>query len=79
MKYAIGAILILFVVIVTFQNTEQVEATLLLTTISLPMAFLLFATLAIGFVLGMLTTGILLTRRKKRQAAAMKQPAQAGD
>lgn len=65
-KYTVGALLVLFVVIVTFQNTEQVETKLLLTTISLPMALLLFATLAIGFVLGMLTTGIVLARRKKK-------------
>lgn len=70
-KYAIGSLLVLFVIIVTFQNTEQVEAELLLTTVSLPMAFLLFATLAIGFVLGMLTTGILLARRKKKLAKAV--------
>lgn len=69
-KYTVGGLLVLFVVVVTFQNTEQVETKLLLTTISLPMALLLFATLAIGFVLGMLTTGIMLARRKKKQAKA---------
>lgn len=69
-KYIVGILLVLFVVVVTFQNTEQVEAKLLWTTISLPMAFLLFGTLAIGIVLGILTTGIWLARRKKKLAKA---------
>lgn len=69
-KYTVGVLLVLFVVVVTFQNTEQVEAKLLWTTISLPMAFLLFGTLAIGIVLGILTTGIWLARRKKKLAKA---------
>lgn len=67
-KYLTSAFLVLMVIVVTFQNTEEVEAKLLLTTVTLPMAFLLFATLAIGFALGMLTTGIVLARRKKKQA-----------
>lgn len=69
-KYIVGILLVLFVVVVTFQNTEQVEAKLLWTTISLPMAFLLFGTLAIGVVLGILITGIWLARRKKKLAKA---------
>lgn len=65
-KYTVVGMLVLFVVIVTFQNTEQVDTQLLFTTISLPIALLLFTTLAIGFVLGILTTGIVLARRKKK-------------
>lgn len=65
-KYTVAGLLALAVVIVTFQNTDQVEAKLLMTTVTLPIAFLLFATLLIGFILGVLATGIYFAKRKRR-------------
>lgn len=61
-----GAVVALLVIIVVLQNTEQVETKLLFISVSMPRAALLFGTLVIGFALGALTGGRLLTRAKKR-------------
>ncbi len=62
-----GAIVGLLVVIVVLQNTEIVETQILFTTISMPRAALLFGTLVIGFMLGILTAGRLAARAKKAE------------
>jgi len=61
--------------IIVLQNTQAVETRLLLVTITMPRAILLFVTLVIGFVLGMVAAGWLGHRRKR---AAERQQAPGG-
>jgi uncharacterized integral membrane protein len=50
------AIVALLVLIVVLQNTESVQTDVLFISISMPRAVLLFGTLVIGFLLGLLAT-----------------------
>lgn len=47
------AIVAVMVLIVALQNTQSVETRILFMTVSMPRAVLLFVTLLIGFVLGL--------------------------
>ena len=49
-------------VVVALQNTQQVETKFLFTSITMPRVLLLLATLALGFIIGFITAGLL--RRK---------------
>ena len=62
---AIGVIA-LFAVIVVLQNTQAVETKLLFLTLTLPNAALLFGTLIIGFAIGVLTAGHIVSNAKRR-------------
>jgi uncharacterized integral membrane protein len=64
-QIVVGAVLALLIVIIVLQNTEQVETKLLFISVTMPRAALLFGTLVIGFALGALTGGRLLSRAKK--------------
>jgi len=57
------AIVAVLVLIVALQNTESVETRILLMTVSMPRAVLLFVTLLIGFVLGLVAAS---WRRRER-------------
>jgi uncharacterized integral membrane protein len=57
--------LALLATVVLLQNTETVEARFLFLTSSAPLSVLLFATLLIGFALGVILT--LLYGRKRRK------------
>jgi len=48
---AVGVLAVL-VVIVAFQNTEAVQTRLLFTSVTMPMAILLFVTGTLGFLAG---------------------------
>lgn len=61
---ALGAIAMLIVI---FQNTAPVETKILLLSVEMPRALLLFVTLVIGFALGVLTS---LSVVRKGKAAA---------
>ena len=63
---AIGVIA-LFAVIVVLQNTQAVETKLLFLTLTLPNAALLFGTLIIGFAIGVLTAGHIVSNAKRRR------------
>ena len=58
------AVLAIVVLIVVLQNTEAVETRILFLTLTMPRAALLFGTLIVGFVLGLLTSTRLLPREK---------------
>jgi len=62
---AIG-ILALLVVVVVLQNTQPVETKLLFLTLTMPNAALLFGTLIIGFAIGVLTAGHIVSSAKRR-------------
>ena len=51
-KLMVAAIIAVLTLIVVLQNIQPVETHLLFITITMPRAFLLAATLAVGFVLG---------------------------
>jgi len=60
------AVVVLIVVIVALQNTQAVETKLLFLTVTTPNAALLFGTLIIGFSIGVLTAGHIVSRAKPR-------------
>ena len=65
----------LVVLIVVLQNTQAVETNLLFLTVTMPRAALLFGTLIIGFAIGVLTAGhIVSTAKRVAGTASDKQP-----
>jgi uncharacterized integral membrane protein len=66
LKVVVIAILAVVVVIVVLQNTQAVETKLLFLTLTLPNAVLLFGTLIIGFMIGVLTAGHIVSIAKRR-------------
>jgi uncharacterized integral membrane protein len=58
------AVIALIVVIVVLQNTQRIETKLLFLTVTMPNAALLFGTLIIGFAIGVLTAGHIVSRAK---------------
>ena len=61
---AIAAITLLALVMV-LQNTQPVETNLLFLTLTMPNAALLFGTLIIGFAIGVLTAGHIVSIAKR--------------
>ena len=63
------------VLIVVLQNTQAVETNLLFLTVTMPRAALLFGTLIIGFAIGVLTAGHMVSIAKRTTGTASdKQP-----
>lgn len=62
-KIIIAAILALLTLIIVLQNTENVDTKVLFMTISLPRAALLFGTMVIGFILGVVMAGRILGKK----------------
>ena len=60
------AIVAVLMVIIVFQNTDAVDTKILFLTITMPRAALLFGTLVIGFVIGLLTASHFAAPRAKR-------------
>lgn len=60
------AVLALVGVVVVLQNTQAVETKLLFLTVTLPNAALLIGTLIIGFAIGVLTAGHIVSNAKRR-------------
>lgn len=56
----------LIIVIMVLQNTQVVETKLLFLTVTLPNAALLFGTLIVGFAIGVLTAGHIVSAAKRR-------------
>ncbi len=67
-KLKVVAIVVLtfVVVFVVFQNTQAVETRVLFLTLTLPNAALLFGTLIIGFAIGVLTAGHIVSKAKQQ-------------
>ena len=59
------AVLALIVVVVVLQNTQPVDTKLLFLTVTMPNAALLFGTLVIGFAIGVLTAGHIVSSVKR--------------
>ncbi len=67
LKIVAIAVIALLAVIVVLQNTQAVETKLLFVTLTLPNAALLFGTLIMGFAIGVLTAGHIVSNAKRRQ------------
>ena len=59
------AVIVLIVLIVVLQNTQSVETKLLFLSVTMPRAALLFGTLIIGFAIGVLTAGHIVSSVKR--------------
>jgi uncharacterized integral membrane protein len=66
LKVVAIAAIALVTVIVVLQNTQAVETKLLFLTLTMPNAALLFGTLIIGFAIGVLTAGHIVSNAKRR-------------
>ena len=65
LKIVAIAAIALVVVIVVLQNTQTVETKLLFFKVTMPNAALLFGTLIIGFAIGVLTAGHIVSSAKR--------------
>jgi uncharacterized integral membrane protein len=65
LKIVAIAVIALMVVAVALQNTQAVETKLLFFTVTMPNAALLFGTLVIGFAIGVLTAGHIVSTVKR--------------
>jgi uncharacterized integral membrane protein len=59
------AVVALLVMIVVLQNTQVVETKLLFLKVTMPNAALLFGTLIIGFAIGVLAAGHIVSSAKR--------------
>jgi len=66
LKIVAIAAIALVVVVVVLQNTQAVETKLLFLTVTMPNAALLFGTLIIGFAIGVLTAGHIVSTAKRK-------------
>ncbi|MBN1396356.1 MAG: LapA family protein [Pirellulales bacterium] len=65
LKIVAIAVIALVVVVVVLQNTQSVETKLLFLKVTMPNAALLFGTLVVGFAIGVLTAGHIISRAKR--------------
>jgi putative membrane protein len=65
LKIAGIAAIALIVVVVVLQNTQAVDTKLLFLTVTMPNAALLFGTLIIGFAIGVLAAGHIVSSAKR--------------
>ena len=68
LKLVAIAVIALFAVVVVLQNTQAVETKLLFFTLTLPNAALLLGSLIIGFAIGVLIVGHIVSRAKRPQS-----------
>jgi uncharacterized membrane protein YciS (DUF1049 family) len=57
-------VLLVFTIIIVFQNSEPVEARILLLKVQMSRALLLMLTFALGLVTGILVSTILMRKKK---------------
>jgi uncharacterized integral membrane protein len=59
------AVVVLIVLVVVLQNTQTVETKLLFLTVTMPNAALMFGTLIIGFAIGVMAAGHIVSVAKR--------------
>lgn len=59
------AAVVLIVLVVVLQNTQTVETNLLFLTVTMPNAALLFGTFIVGFAIGVLVSGHIVSIAKR--------------
>ena len=62
------AVVTVLVLIILLQNTDTVETKLLFATIKMPRALLLFITLLVGFLVGLVTAGRMTRKPAPKEA-----------
>ncbi|MFP3983582.1 MAG: lipopolysaccharide assembly protein LapA domain-containing protein [Desulfurivibrionaceae bacterium] len=67
LKLVVGLILVVLAIIVVLQNTMSVETKILFITLTMPQALLLFLTLLVGIVLGILIALHFLGKKRDRK------------
>lgn len=70
LKLVAIAVVSLLVLILVLQNTQAVETNLLFLTVTMPNAALLFGALIIGFAIGVLTAGHIVSIAKQTASTA---------
>ena len=61
-KIILITVVVSLAVVIALQNRQQVETKFLFTSITMPRMLLILSTLAVGFIVGLITAGLL--RRK---------------
>ena len=61
-KIILITVVVSLAVVIALQNRQQVETKFLFTSITMPRMLLILSTLVIGFIVGLITAGLL--RRK---------------
>ena len=61
-KIILITVVVSLAVVVALQNRQQVETKFLFTSITMPRMLLILSTLVLGFIIGLITAGLL--RRK---------------
>lgn len=59
-------VLAVLVLIIALQNTAPVETKLVIFTVNVPAALLIFGSLVIGFVVGILVTGRIMGKKSRK-------------
>lgn len=68
-RIVVAAVIAIVAMIVVLQNTQSVQTRLLFVTLTMPAAVLLFVTLVVGFVLGLIAAAWLNRRPAKEPPA----------
>ncbi|MHC4846066.1 MAG: LapA family protein [Planctomycetota bacterium] len=68
-RVVLGVLLAVLTIITVLQNTEDVSTRILFFTVTMPRAVLLFVTLLVGFILGMVVATRLDPRAKAKPPA----------
>lgn len=70
------AVLSLLALLIILQNTEQVQTKILFMSIQMPLAFLLFLTALLGFLVGILVSLRTMRNKDRSQVASAGTPPQ---
>ena len=66
-KLILAIVLAVLLVVLVLQNTEMVTVDVLIRSVEMPLAAMLFFTLLVGFVLGFAATGWLVRKSHKKE------------
>jgi len=76
-RVVLGVVLAALAIVIVMQNTEEVSTRILFFTVTMPRAVLLFVTLLVGFILGMVVATRLDRSSKTKPAAPSVPPKKA--
>jgi uncharacterized integral membrane protein len=69
-------ILLILLIVIIIQNTTSVKVSILFFGFDAPVIVLIFVSLFIGFLIGLLTYSLVSKQFKKKQSAEQKEPVQ---
>jgi uncharacterized integral membrane protein len=76
-RVILGVLLAALAIVIVLQNTEEVSTRILFFTVTMPRAVLLFVTLLVGFILGMVVATRLDRSAKPKPATPTPPPKKA--